>query len=74
MGFAWEPANVSGSGMPDGWDCPPSSPRRRERPHRPVPGPAACARAVTTAIAAASRRAKAVISARPPLADHRRAF
>jgi len=78
MGFVWEPTSVSGSGMPDTWDCPPSSApsflRHRERPGRTGPRPPARAHPVTGAIAAASRLAKTLIAARPPLTDHRRAF
>jgi len=74
MGFAWEPGNVRGSGMPDAWDFPPPSPRHRRPQHWHLPGPAACAHGAVTAITAASRRARTLICTRPALADHRRAF
>ena len=75
MGFAWEPANVPSSGMPDGWGGPSSpAPRHRRPPHWHRPGAGACAHAAVTAIAAASHRARTLISTRPALVDHRRAF
>jgi hypothetical protein len=74
MGFAWEPANVRGSAITDAWDCAPPRPRHRGPGHWHVPGPAACAHATMTAIAAGSRRARTLLATRPALADHRRAF
>ena len=74
MGFAWEPANVRSSGLPDAWDCLPPAPRHRRPPHWHLPGPAACAHGAVTAIIVASRRARTLISTRPALVDHRRAF
>jgi hypothetical protein len=74
MGFAWEPANVRSSGMADAWDCPPPAPRHRRRTRWHRPGAAACAHAAVTAIAAAVRRARTLLSTRPALVDHRRAF
>jgi len=74
MGFAWEPANVSGSGLPDAWDWPPPSPRHRRPTDWHRPGAGAFAHGAVTAIAAASRRARTLICTRPALVDHRRAF
>jgi hypothetical protein len=73
MGFAWEPANVRGSGLPDSWDYPPP-PVQRRPPHWHVPDAAACAHGAMAAVAAVSRRVRALICTRPALADHRRAF
>jgi hypothetical protein len=39
MGFAWELANVTGSGGPDAGERPPSSPRHGGRPRPHVPHP-----------------------------------
>ena len=74
MGFAWASANVKKFGMPEVWDYPPPSPRHR-RPRRP-PRQELVRFAIRTAAAVAGlpRRVKALITAGPPLADHRRAF
>jgi hypothetical protein len=74
MGFAWEPSNATDSGAPEPFDYPPSSRRHRQPHRRPGPGAAGHAHGAVIAIAAASRRARALISIRPALADHRRAF
>jgi len=72
MGFAWELSKVTNTGAPEPVDYPPSSPRHRRPPRRP--GPASHAHGAASAIAAASRRARMLLSVRPALADHRRAF
>ncbi|HTW01354.1 MAG TPA: hypothetical protein VMF87_13730 [Streptosporangiaceae bacterium] len=74
MGFAWEPANVTGSGMPEPWDWPPPSPRHRRPSDWQLPRAGTFARVAATAIAGASRRARTLICTRPALVDHRRAF
>jgi hypothetical protein len=73
MGFALELANAGNSGMPDAWDMPSAVPRHRKPPHRRRLGLAGLPQ-VTAAAAAAARRAWTVITKRPALADHRRAF
>ena len=70
MGFAWELANnVRSFGMPEVWDYPPPSPRHR-KPRTPRGGVAALVRGAVIA----ARRARAVLTTWPALADHRRAF
>jgi hypothetical protein len=73
MGFAWELANVRDFGMPEVWDCPAPSPRHR-KPRRPLPGATGHVQGAALAARAASRRARLILTARPVLADHRRAF
>jgi hypothetical protein len=72
MGFALELANAGNSGMPDAWNVPSAAPRHRKPQRRRrlagLPHATAAAAAVT------ARRARAVITTRPALADHRRAF
>jgi hypothetical protein len=73
MGFALELANAGNSGMPDDWEAPPATPRHRKLPGRARFGLAVVPQVAATA-AAAARWAVAVITTRPALADHRRAF
>jgi hypothetical protein len=75
MGFAWELANVRDFGMPEVWDCPSPAPSPRHRkPRRPLRGATGHFRDAALAARAASRRARLILTARPVLADHRRAF
>lgn len=72
MGFAWESANVGNFGKPEVWDYPSPSPRHRKPPRRLAETPVG--RGAIVAATAAARRARAVVTAGPMLADHRRAF
>jgi hypothetical protein len=74
MGFALELANAGNSGMPDAWNVTSAAPRHRKPPRRRRLGPVGLAQATATMAAATARRAKTVITTRPALADHRRAF
>ena len=74
MGFAWASANVRNFGMPEVWDFPPASPRHRKPPRQPMQVILRLANHAAAAAAGMPRRAKALIAARPALADHRRAF
>ncbi len=66
MGFALELANAGNSGMPAAWDIPSSSPRHRKPRRRRLE--------LAGLVRAAARRTRTVITTRPALADHRRAF
>jgi hypothetical protein len=68
MGFAWESSNVRNFGTPEVWDYPSRSPRHRKPPRRF--GETLVGRGAIVA----ARRARAVVTAGPALADHRRAF
>ncbi|HTZ27327.1 MAG TPA: hypothetical protein VMC83_25255 [Streptosporangiaceae bacterium] len=59
--------------MPDDWEAPPATPRHRTLPRRRRFGLAGVPH-VTAAAGTAARWAIAVITRRPALADHRRAF
>ena len=76
MGFALELANAGNSGMPDAWNVPSAAPRHRkpQRRRRLGLGLADLPYAMAAAAAVTARRARAVITSRPTLADHRRAF
>jgi len=74
MGFAWVSANVGNFGMPEVWDYPPPSPRHRKPPRQPMQAVLRFAHGAAAAAAGMPRRAKALVIARPALADHRRAF
>jgi hypothetical protein len=74
MGFAWVSANVRDFGMPEVWDYPPPSPRHRKPRRQPAQQVARFAHGAVLAATAMPRRTKALVVARPALADHRRAF
>jgi hypothetical protein len=74
MGFALELANAGNSGMPDAWNVTSAAPRHRKPPRRRRPGLAGLAHATAAAAAATARRARTVVTTRPAIADHRRAF
>jgi hypothetical protein len=74
MGFVLELANAGNSGMPDAWDIPSCAPRHRKPPRRRRLELAGLPHAAATAAAATARWARTVITTRPALADHRRAF
>jgi hypothetical protein len=74
MGFALELANAGNTGMPAAWDIPSAAPRHRKPPRRRRLQLAGLPQATAAAAAAAARRARTVITTRPALADHRRAF
>jgi len=59
--------------MPDDWEAPPATPRHRKLPRRRRFGLARVPR-VTAAAATAARWTIGVITTRPALADHRKAF
>jgi hypothetical protein len=60
--------------MPEVWDFPPSSPRHRKPPRQPLQDVLRLANEAAATAAGMPRRAKALVVARPALADHRRAF
>jgi hypothetical protein len=74
MGFALELANAGNSGMPEAWEVPSAAPRHRKPPRRRRLGLVGLPHATAAAAAATARRARTVITKRPALADHRRAF
>ena len=74
MGFALELANAGNSGMPDAWNVPSAAPRHRKPPRRRRFGLASLPHATAAAAVATAHRARTVITTRPALADHRRAF
>jgi len=74
MGFALELANAGNSGLPDAWETLSAAPRHRRPLRRRRFRPARLLHATAAAFAAAARRARTVITTRPAIADHRRAF
>jgi hypothetical protein len=73
MGFALELANAGNSGMPDAWEAPTAA--RHRKPSRGRRMALVGVPHVTAAAAAtAARWAITVVTTRPALADHRRAF
>jgi hypothetical protein len=75
MGFALELENAGNSGMPQAWNVPPpAAPRHRKPARRRRPGLTGLAQATAGGAAATARWARTVITTRPALADHRRAF
>jgi hypothetical protein len=74
MGFALELANAGNSGMPDDWEAPSATPRHRRLPRTRRFGLVGVPHVTAAAATTAARWAKAVITTRPALADHRKAF
>jgi hypothetical protein len=74
MGFALELANAGNSGLPDAWETLSAAPRHRRPLRSRRLGLAGVPHAAAAAATAAVRRARTIITTRPALADHRRAF